>query len=411
MSKPKLQQPGSGEATGPRVLMVVEKLRGLGGAQKQAVRLARALKSRGVSVRIVTGLWRWGEPRREVVEGILVTSVFTAWKFLHLRGLRKLGMYIYLASLFLHLWWHRRRYDLIHVHSATSSAFVVALAGRWLARPTVMKIMASGAWGDLRRMRSGGELPGSSRMARTFLSVDRVICLNAEAEAECIEAGFRQEQRVPLPNGFPVREVEARSSYDVGSTIEVLSVGRLDPQKNFELLLRAVHGIAEGSMLLPLRVTVLGDGPERGRLETLAAELGLGERLRFLGRVNDVPVHLARADIFVLPSRSEGISNALLEAMAHGLPCIATAIPGNVDLVVNGETGLLVGTDDPGRLADVLRELATRKDLRERLGRAGRRLVEERFDMERIADRYADLYCDLTRKRGQTPSLAGKEGG
>jgi glycosyltransferase involved in cell wall biosynthesis len=111
--------------------------------------------------------------------------------------------------------------------------------------------------------------------------------------------------------------------------------------------------------------------------------------------VNDVPRRLEEADAFVLPSLSEGVSNALLEAMAHGLPCIATDIPGNADLIRDRETGLLVRTGDADALARAMLELAADPALRERLGRAARTLVEERFDMGVIAARYAALYREL----------------
>src|SRR2546425_1193444 len=123
----------------PRVLMVVEKLYGLGGAQKQALRLSHALRGLGVEATIVTGRWRFCEPARAEVEGVPVTAVFTAFKMFHVKGIRKLGIYVYLLSLLLHLYRRRKHFDILHVHSATSSAFLVALAGRWLGEATVVK--------------------------------------------------------------------------------------------------------------------------------------------------------------------------------------------------------------------------------------------------------------------------------
>jgi glycosyltransferase involved in cell wall biosynthesis len=117
--------------------------------------------------------------------------------------------------------------------------------------------------------------------------------------------------------------------------------------------------------------------------------------VRFHGRVDDPAVHTRAADLFVLPSLSEGISNALLEAMAQGLPCIATDIPGNRDLIRDGETGLLVPTGDPGALAQRIALLAGDEGLRASLGRAARRLVEVRFDIDSVAREYAALYRGL----------------
>ncbi|HVR76414.1 MAG TPA: glycosyltransferase [Planctomycetota bacterium] len=387
-----------------RVLMVVEKLHGLGGAQVQAVRLARALRLEGIEARLVTGRWRRSEPRSLELEGIPVTAVFTALKMFHLKGLRKLGMYIYLASLLVHLLRKRRLYDVIHVHSATSSAFPVILAGRWLGKPTVMKLMASGEWGDLKRMRSGGELPGSSCMARFFRRADRVICLNAEAVAECRAEGFVPEHCISIPNGFPVKGIPLRTRSDTGGKVEVTFAGRLDPQKNPMLLLEAAAIVKQSPGGDGVRTRFLGDGPERRLLEDRARALGVEDRVRFLGRVTNVPVHLEETDIFVLPSLSEGISNALLEAMSHQVACIASGIPGNLDLIHDRVTGLVVRPDDAGGLARAILDLAGDGPLRERLGRAGRMLVEERFDIEVVARRYAELYRSLALPR--SPALS-----
>jgi glycosyltransferase involved in cell wall biosynthesis len=375
--------------------MVVERLYGLGGAQKQALRLCRALRAEGIETRIVTGRWRRSEPARAEVEGVPVQALFTAFKMFHLKGLRKFGVYLYMASLYCHLWRTRRSYDAIHVHSATVSAFVVARAGRRLGKPTVMKVMASGGWGDFKRMREGGIVLGSRRMLASLRSIDRVVCLNREAEEECAAEGFTPAQRFPVPNGFPVRDVEPRRSYADRAEFTLVFAGRLDPQKDPRTLLAALALLAPASGGERLRARFLGDGPQRAELEGEARSLGIAGRALFAGRVADVDRHLAEGDAFVLPSRSEGVSNALLEAMAHGLPCIATDIPGNRDLIRDRENGLLVAPGDAEALAAAIRELVADPALRERLGRAARAFVEERFDMASVARKYAVMYREI----------------
>jgi glycosyltransferase involved in cell wall biosynthesis len=313
----------------------------------------------------------------------------------HLKELRKFGVYLYMASLFLHLLRRRREFDVIHVHSATVSALVAAFAGRKLGKPVVMKVMASGQWGDFKRMRAGEHLAGAGRFLRRLLDVDRVVCLNREVEEECLEEGFRADQLFSVPNGFPIEEVAAREVYPDREELDVVFSGRLDGQKNPALLLEAAAMAKASRAATRIRLSFLGDGGLRSSLEERARALGLEERARFLGRVADVPGHLAGADIFVLPSLSEGISNALLEAMAHGLPCIATDIPGNRDLVEDGRTGILVPPGDASALSSALLRLAGDRALRESLGRAGRRLVEDRFDLRKVAGRYAAMYREL----------------
>ena len=383
-------------APGPvRVMMIVERLYALGGAQQQALRLSRALEEHGVRSSIVTGRWRRAEPRRAELEGVPVTAVFTAFKGFHVKGLRKFGVYLYMVNLFLHLLLRRREFDVIHVHSATVSALVAAFAGRKLGKPVVMKVMASGQWGDFKRMRSGEVLAGARRLMRRLLDVDRVVCLNRQVADECLEEGFVEEQLFPVPNGFPIDGVAARDSYPDRDELEVVFSGRLDPQKNPDLLLEA----SALAMAVPgaprMRVRFLGDGPLASSLEERARALGLEDRVRFLGRVNDVPRHLAEADIFVLPSLSEGISNALLEALAHGVPAIATDIPGNRDLIEDGRTGILVPSGDAPALSGALLRLAVDRALRQALGRGGRHLVEDRFDLRKVAGLYAEMYREI----------------
>jgi glycosyltransferase involved in cell wall biosynthesis len=329
------------------------------------------------------------------MEGTRVRALFTAFKLFHVKGLRKFGNYIFLVSLLFHLFLHRKSFDVIHVHSATVSALGVALAGRWLRKPTVMKVMASGEWSDFRRMRRGGEIPWGGCFLRWLRHVDRVICVNREAGDECEREGFPAEKRVSIPNGFPALEVVPVADYPEKGEILVTFVGRLDAQKNPALLMNALHLAAVEGGGPRIRARFLGDGPQKADLIEESKRLGLESQVEFLGRVENVPEHLRATDIFVLPSLSEGVSNALLEAMAHGLPCIATAIPGNTDLILDRRTGLLVEPGDPCALSRAILEVARDCKLRASLGRAGRAQILEHFDMEGVARRYAELYRSL----------------
>jgi glycosyltransferase involved in cell wall biosynthesis len=168
-----------------------------------------------------------------------------------------------------------------------------------------------------------------------------------------------------------------------------LTVARLDQQKGHDVLLRAATGVAEGSFVFA------GEGPERRRLEVLAAELQLDDRVVFLGRRSDVPDLLAAADVFVLPSRFEGSSLAILEAMASGKPIVCSAIGGTDELVVHGETGLLVPVEDANALTAALRELAADSSLRTRLGAAARKRAEQCFSLATSTSRVERIYEEL----------------
>ena len=139
----------------------------------------------------------------------------------------------------------------------------------------------------------------------------------------------------------------------------------------------------------------IGDGKLRSELVARVRNTGLSSSIHFLGIREDVPSLLASSDLFVLPSLSEGMSNVLLEAMACGLPIVATAVGGNSDLIRDRYNGLLIPPRNPTGLQNALLELLKNDRLAQTLGNAARRTVEEHYSMERIADDYVSLYNRL----------------
>ena len=169
----------------------------------------------------------------------------------------------------------------------------------------------------------------------------------------------------------------------------VIFTGRLHPQKNLPLLLEAWSAIApnrSGSLIL------VGPGDDRQRLVELAASLGIADRVQFTGGVDNPAEYLRAADIFVLPSLAEGMSNSLLEAMATALPCAVSGIGGNTDLIEDGATGRLVGTQPPRRGRKRSWICSTTRPNAQRLGAAARRRIDEEFALSVVVDRYVELY-------------------
>jgi glycosyltransferase involved in cell wall biosynthesis len=170
-------------------------------------------------------------------------------------------------------------------------------------------------------------------------------------------------------------------------------VGRLSPEKDQATLLRAVARVirAEPSF----RLEIAGDGPCRDDLHRLTGELSLAGTARFLGQVRDVPGLLARAGLFVLSSLSEGISLTLLEAMASGLPVVATRVGGNPEVVLDGQTGWLVPPADPDALAAALLELWGNPEAGRQRGAEGRCRVEQHFDVRGMVAAYEAMYRNV----------------
>lgn len=185
------------------------------------------------------------------------------------------------------------------------------------------------------------------------------------------------------------RGVRSRLGLAPDATI-VGTVGRLDPVKDHAGLLRAFAGLTAAHPDTVLLIA--GDGPCRDALTRLTGALGLGERVKLLGDCRDVPGVLSALDLFVLPSIAEGMSNTILEAMASGLPVVATRVGGNPELVEEHVTGRLVPSRDPGSLAEALAVYLDDPHLRAVQGKAARQRATERFGLERMCEGYVDLY-------------------
>jgi glycosyltransferase involved in cell wall biosynthesis len=194
----------------------------------------------------------------------------------------------------------------------------------------------------------------------------------------------------------PDAEVRTRIRQELGIATDefcIGSVGALSPVKDHMTVLRAFDRV---SQTCRARLLVLGEGPERNKLETFVhAHTEWGSQVIFLGTSNRVTEMLNAMDVYVLPSISEGISNSLLEAMSTGLPVVATATGGNPEVVVDRESGLLFAVGDAERLAERLLELSARQDLRVQLGQQALRRVQEKFSIESMVRNYAQMYENL----------------
>jgi glycosyltransferase involved in cell wall biosynthesis len=233
--------------------------------------------------------------------------------------------------------------------------------------------------------------------------LDRILSVSTRLTERLVgTVGFPPERIETIRNGVdanrftPSRRAAARSAFGFGpAELVVGTVGRLEPvkhQHSFVCALAALH--RQG---LRFTAVIAGDGPLRDSLAEYTQRLGLGETVRFLGKRSDVEDVLASFDIFVSSSRSEGLSNTILEAMATGLPVVATDVGGTDELVQHGTTGLLVRANDSETLASAIRSLALDDEQRQIMGRAGRRRVESEFDLAGMIRRYEELYLRLAR--------------
>jgi glycosyltransferase involved in cell wall biosynthesis len=239
--------------------------------------------------------------------------------------------------------------------------------------------------------RAGRRQTAAFRLAS--LLADRVVCVSEDSARLSAQEGVARHKIRRLWNGIDL----ARFSYcgpDAGGP--VVMVARLSPEKDAETLVRAA---ALAVRQFPaFRLEIAGDGACAPALAQLIADLQLGEQVRLLGEVRDVPSLLRRASLFVLPSLSEGISLTVLEAMASGLPVVATRVGGTPEVVVDGQTGFLVAPSSPPDLARKMVQVLQQPQLGREMGKAGRQRVEQHFSIRGMLDEYQRLYREVVRK-------------
>jgi glycogen(starch) synthase len=361
----------------------------VGGIEELTRQLALALITRGHHVGVLTNRWPAGVQPSETLDGIEVRRLrFPLPAFNAFAAAR------FLAS------------------SPTAVLALLRYVRRW--RPTVIHVIGAGPpsvylatfHGVLRArllFTAQGELTfdphGVFQHSATLRAGLRLVLREAHAVTACSAFVMRDIEGIEtirspsyvIPNGVePSEFVDASSEEDLGSYI--LGVGRLVPQKGFDLL---VDALAFG-VLSDLNLVLAGDGFERTRLEGRAAELGLRSRVRFLGSVDRS--RLARllrgARVFAFPSRGEPFGIALLEAMAAGVPAVATAAGGVPEFARDGENALLVQPESAEALATAIARVAADEPLRNRISVGGRKTAAE-LTWSRIAARYEAVYLSI----------------
>lgn len=233
-----------------------------------------------------------------------------------------------------------------------------------------------------------------------FPFFDAVVPLSGELFSRLrLVPGINGNLRL-IRNGLDISEIEGAKEI-APELVELKNercfiigyIGQLIPRKGLDVLLEAASHLGFDNW----RLAIVGEGESRPSLEKQASALGIEDRVRFYGFREDRVAFLKGFDLFVLPSRLEGIPRSMMEAMATGLPVIASDIPGCRDLVAHGRTGLLFPVDDREALTNVIDEMAADVGTRSRLARAGRELIDSRFSAERMATEYAEVYAALAR--------------
>ncbi len=375
----------------------------VGGAERQAEQLARALQDQGFIVRIVTLQFLDDLPLEEELDGLSVVRI-------HYPRIKLLGGAMILLRL---AWWlirYRHDYEVIHVHMVEYLAFVASIVGTLLGKPVLLKFAlrppdSAASFGDFPKM------VGRWRCLEWLLmtgirKADRFVAISQKIEEMAVKQGLPTERVVRIPNGVDLQtfaplldleRVSLRSLLEMCTDPAVVYSGRLVPQKGVGDLLMAWQTVI--AKRPDATLYILGTGRSKEELFRQSNTFGLGNSVQFLGVVDNIRDYLQTADMFVLPSHYEGMPNALLEAMSCGLPVVATAVSGVIDVIQDGKNGLLVEPGKPDQLAQAIIRLLGDQGTAHRLSVEARKTIEQSYSIEAVALTYAALYYQLLKEK------------
>jgi sugar transferase (PEP-CTERM/EpsH1 system associated) len=285
----------------------------------------------------------------------------------------------------------REQPDIVHTHG-----WGTVIEGMIAARLARVPVLVHGEHGTL-------QLKRHQRLAQriAWRHADRVLSVSSRlADRMAAEIGFPAFRVSTIRNGVDlsrfgrVNQSEARKRLGLpGDATIVGAVGRLVPVKDHATLIAAVRRIRDSGLRATL--VIAGEGPLRHALQRQIVTLGVEESVQLLGHRPDIEHVLAALDIFVLSSRSEGLPNTVLEAMASGLPVVSTKVGGAEEVVLDGQTGILVAPASGEALEEALAGLLTDSGRRRAMGAAGRQRVESEFALSKTLARYEELYMTL----------------
>lgn len=383
----------------PRVVLISRRFWPLvGGAETIMGRLAAELHRRGLATTLLTAHWQREWPREIEHHGVRVIRLANPSR-------RVWGTARYMRALAGWLRSHRETFDLVYVSMLKHDAYAAVGEGRRGRFPVVLRAEGAGLSGDCHWQL---DARCGLRIKRRCLEADAFVAPSPAIERELIAAGYPRPRIHYLPNGVSVpsprtaeARLEARAALaeidpalwlDAEAPLAVYT-GRLHDMKGLEHLVAAWPEVLRRRP--QARLWLVGEGAFRPRLTELIGNLGLNGRVLLTGAFDDVEDFLVAADLFVLPSLEEGMSLALLEAMARGLPVVATSIPANEVLVEDGRHGRLAPTRDPAALAAAVLEICDQPDQAAQWGQRARRRVSDEFSLVKMASDHVTLFKRL----------------
>ena len=366
----------------------------IGGYERAAERLSAALCRAGYRVTVITERRDKKWPRKEVVDQVTVVRLWCVYR-------RGVHVFTSFMSFAIFLLTKGCRYQIFHVHQYGYHAALAVVVGRLLRKPVLIKVTSTSTEGIAPAL-------ASSRFSRPMMALHRAVsaCIvtSTEAAREAVQFGIPEERIKLLPNGIDVDEfrpatdaekLRLRIRLGITRSLVVLYSGRLVAFKNVGGLLESwseIHRDVDAVLV------IVGDGPLRSTLEAKCRYLGLASSVRFIGQQLDVLPWYQVADVFVLSSHYEGLSNSLLEAMSCGLPVASTRVSGSVDIFADVDIGELTAPGDAEAMAASLARLLADPARRAACGSQARAYAKAKYSISSVAKDTSALYeCLVSR--------------
>ena len=362
-----------------------------GGAEKQLERLTEALSSRGVKCCIVTRRLNDLKP----FECLHMVPVYRVFATRISSGLLSTLTFIISSCLFFITHANITRRVRILQADSDSPGLIAVTVGKLFRKKVVIRMRGK------RQLKGIKNSPFIKIVFKIISSLSDAIVVQYDQIHDLNLLGVDDSKIYLIPNGVDTEyfkksddEIRKRLRKKMGfeNSVIGLYVGRLDPVKGLDILMKALRSVIKKCP--QFKLIIVGSGSYQGYLEDLAKTLQIDEHIVFVGSVQDVKRFYEIADIFILPSRSEGISNALLEAMSMELAVIATAVGGTPEVIKNLDNGCLV-TSSSHDIARKLELLVANRDLRNRLGKAARKTVIKNYSLQKIVESYVRLHRTL----------------
>lgn len=373
----------------------------LGGVGRHAVILTAKLRERGLELFILSRKMK-NIPESRMPPNIVVYPLPALRPGVHILEEKSFSNFLtslsFSVMLAFKLFVMRKQYDLVHFQGASIPLIVCLPLLKLIKKKVSAKILASRLGTEAGALKGrylfiGNILAWILRRTDAFVAISQEIADGLKNDGVQLEKIYKITNFVDISRFQPLDSDERsmlKRTLSLDKDIIINFTGRIVGRKGIDVLINAMATNRE--LLLSSILIIVGSGPDEDKMKNLVSRLGIDNNIRFLGQTSEVVRYYQASDIFVLPSYAEGMSNSLLEAMACGLPVIASRIGGVVDVIEDGKTGILFEPGDISGLSSALVRLANDAELRQRLGIEARKKMVKDFSIERVAEEYIKFF-------------------